>query len=93
MLPYRGIEGTRWLGAVRPGSRNTSGLHRGRQARIVVPDVGGGFGWKEGLPPEEVALGRIAMRAGLPCGGSKAAALSRAVRALEYPGARRASAP
>lgn len=37
-----------------------------RQIRIVSPDVGGGFGWKGLLQPEEVCLGWLAMQLDCP---------------------------
>ena len=46
---------------VRTGLAHCLGLEQG-QVRIVVPDVGGGFGYKGILLPEEVVLGWIAMR-------------------------------
>ena len=46
---------------VRTGLAQCLGLEQGR-VRIVVPDVGGGFGYKGILLPEEVVLGWIAMR-------------------------------
>ena len=45
---------------VRTGLAECLGLEQG-QVRIVVPDVGGGFGYKGILLPEEVVLGWIAM--------------------------------
>ena len=45
---------------VRTGLAECLGLKQG-QVRIVVPDVGGGFGYKGILLPEEVVLGWIAM--------------------------------
>ena len=33
-----------------------------RQVRVIAPDVGGGFGYKANLHPEEVILGWLAMR-------------------------------
>ena len=45
---------------VRTGLAECLGLDQGR-VRIVVPDVGGGFGYKGILLPEEVVLGWIAM--------------------------------
>jgi len=46
---------------VRTGLAQCLGLEQG-QVRIIVPDVGGGFGYKGILLPEEVVLGWIAMR-------------------------------
>ena len=45
---------------VRTGLAECLGLEQG-QVRIVVPDVGGGFGYKGILLPEEVVLGWLAM--------------------------------
>ena len=45
---------------VRTGLAECLGLEQG-QVRIIVPDVGGGFGYKGILLPEEVVLGWIAM--------------------------------
>ena len=50
---------------VRTGLAECLGLEQG-QVRIVVPDVGGGFGYKGLLLPEEVVLGWIAMHRGHP---------------------------
>ena len=50
---------------VRTGLAECLGLEQG-QVRIVVPDVGGGFGYKGILLPEEVVLGWIAMHRGHP---------------------------
>jgi carbon-monoxide dehydrogenase large subunit len=50
---------------VRTGLAECLGLDHGR-IRIVAPDVGGGFGYKGILLPEEVALGWLAMRVGYP---------------------------
>ena len=50
---------------VRTGLAECLGLAQ-EQVRIVVPDVGGGFGYKGILLPEEVVLGWIAMRRGHP---------------------------
>ena len=36
------------------------------QARIITPDVGGGFGAKIGAYPEEILLGKISAKAGRP---------------------------
>ena len=46
---------------VRTGLAQCLGLEQG-QVRIIVPDVGGGFGYKGILLPEEVVLGWIAMQ-------------------------------
>jgi len=45
---------------VRTGLAECLGLEQG-QVRIVVPDVGGGFGYKGILLPEEIVLGWLAM--------------------------------
>ena len=50
---------------VRTGLAECLGLEQG-QVRIVVPDVGGGFGYKGVLLAEEVVLGWIAMQRGHP---------------------------
>ena len=50
---------------VRTGLAQCLGLEQG-QVRIIVPDVGGGFGYKGILLPEEVVLGWIAMRCDHP---------------------------
>ncbi len=50
---------------VRTGLAECLGLDEG-QVRIISPDVGGGFGYKGILLPEEVCLGWLAMRCGHP---------------------------
>lgn len=50
---------------VRTGLAECLGLDHG-QVRIVSPDVGGGFGYKGILLPEDVCLGWYAMRCGHP---------------------------
>ena len=50
---------------VRTGLAECLGLEQG-QVRIAVPDVGGGFGYKGILLPEEVVLGWIAMHRNHP---------------------------
>jgi carbon-monoxide dehydrogenase large subunit len=50
---------------VRNGLSDCLGLEQGR-IRVVSPDVGGGFGHKAILLPEEVCLGWLAMRCGHP---------------------------
>src|SRR4029077_8950982 len=50
---------------VRTGLSECLGLDEG-QVRIIAPDVGGGFGYKGILLPEEVCLGWLAMRCGHP---------------------------
>ena len=50
---------------VRTGLSECLGLDHGK-IRVVSPDVGGGFGYKGILLPEEIALGWLAMRCGHP---------------------------
>jgi carbon-monoxide dehydrogenase large subunit len=50
---------------VRNGLSECLSVEQGR-IRIVAPDVGGGFGYKGILLPEEVCLGWLAMRCGFP---------------------------
>ena len=50
---------------VRNGLSECLGMDQGR-IRIIAPDVGGGFGYKGILLPEEVCLGWLAMRCGFP---------------------------
>ncbi len=50
---------------IRTGLSECLGLDHG-QIRVVAPDVGGGFGYKGILLPEEVALCWLAMRCGHP---------------------------
>ena len=50
---------------VRSGLSECLGLDEG-QIRIVSPDVGGGFGYKGILLPEDICLGWLAMRCGHP---------------------------
>src|SRR5262245_33607511 len=50
---------------VRTGLSECLGLDEG-QVRIIAPDVGGGFGYKGILLPEEICLGWLAMRCGHP---------------------------
>ncbi|MBI3706742.1 MAG: xanthine dehydrogenase family protein [Proteobacteria bacterium] len=50
---------------VRTGLAECLGLDQGL-VRIVAPDVGGGFGWKGLLQPEEVCAGWLALRRGHP---------------------------
>jgi carbon-monoxide dehydrogenase large subunit len=49
----------------RSGLSECLGLDHG-QVRVISPDVGGGFGYKGILLPEEVALGWLARRLGAP---------------------------
>ncbi|MFC3106411.1 xanthine dehydrogenase family protein molybdopterin-binding subunit [Undibacterium arcticum] len=50
---------------VRTGLSECLGLDQG-QIRVIAPDVGGAFGYKGILLPEEVALGWLAMQRGHP---------------------------
>src|SRR5262249_32381985 len=50
---------------VRTGLSECLGLDEG-QVRIIAPDVGGGFGYKGMLLPEEICLGWLAMHRGHP---------------------------
>jgi carbon-monoxide dehydrogenase large subunit len=50
---------------VRTGLADCLGLNQG-QIRVIAPDVGGGFGYKGILLPEEVALCWLTMRCGHP---------------------------
>ncbi|MDR4308003.1 xanthine dehydrogenase family protein [Chelatococcus sambhunathii] len=50
---------------VRSGLSECLGIEEGR-IRVVAPDVGGGFGYKGILLPEEVCLGWLALRLGHP---------------------------
>jgi aerobic carbon-monoxide dehydrogenase large subunit len=50
---------------VRTGLAGCLGLDEG-QVRVIAPDVGGGFGYKGMLLPEEVCLGWLAMHSGHP---------------------------
>jgi len=49
----------------RAGLAECLGIGQGR-VRVISPDVGGGFGYKALLLPEEVCLGWLAMRLGRP---------------------------
>ncbi|MEO8039406.1 MAG: xanthine dehydrogenase family protein molybdopterin-binding subunit [Betaproteobacteria bacterium] len=49
----------------RAGLSECLGIDQGR-IRVIAPDVGGGFGYKGILLPEEVALGWLALRLGKP---------------------------
>ena len=44
------------------------------QVRIVSPDVGGGFGYKGILLPEDVCLGWLAIAGVIRCVGSRTGA-------------------
>ena len=51
------------------GARDTIQAANGLEAgmiRVITPDVGGGFGAKIGAYPEELVLGAVAKKAGLP---------------------------
>jgi carbon-monoxide dehydrogenase large subunit len=50
---------------MRSGLAECLGLEQGK-LRVVAPDVGGGFGFKSALQPEEVAVAWLAMRCGHP---------------------------
>ena len=50
---------------VRTGLSECLGLNEG-QVRVIAPDVGGGFGYKGILLPEEICLSWLAMRCGHP---------------------------
>ena len=50
---------------VRTGLSECLGLDEG-QVRVIAPDVGGGFGYKGILLPEEICLSWLAMRCGHP---------------------------
>ncbi|MBJ3776739.1 xanthine dehydrogenase family protein [Acuticoccus sp. 2012] len=50
---------------VRNGLADTLGMDQ-RQIRVVAPDVGGGFGWKGMLQPEEVCVSWLAMHLDRP---------------------------
>jgi carbon-monoxide dehydrogenase large subunit len=50
---------------VRTGLSECLGIDEG-QVRIIAPDVGGGFGYKGILLPEEICLGWLAMHCGHP---------------------------
>ncbi|HVI27070.1 xanthine dehydrogenase family protein molybdopterin-binding subunit [Hansschlegelia sp.] len=59
------ITGSQMPHIVRNGLAECLGLNQ-EQVRIVSPDVGGGFGYKGILLPEDVCLGWLAMRSGHP---------------------------
>jgi len=50
---------------VRTGLAGVLGLEE-RQVRVVAPDVGGGFGWKGLLQPEEVCISWLTRKLGVP---------------------------
>ncbi len=58
----------------RTGLAECLGLDQGK-IRVISPDVGGGFGYKGILLPEEVCLGWLAhAAAAIRCAGSRIAA-------------------
>jgi aerobic carbon-monoxide dehydrogenase large subunit len=59
------ITSTQFPHSVQTGLCECLGLEHGN-VRIISPDVGGGFGYKGLLCPEEVALGWLAQHAGYP---------------------------
>jgi carbon-monoxide dehydrogenase large subunit len=56
---------TQWPHTVRDVLRELLGLAEHR-VRVVAPDVGGGFGIKQEIYPEEITLALLAMRLGAP---------------------------
>jgi carbon-monoxide dehydrogenase large subunit len=56
---------TQWPHTVRDVLRQLLGLAEHR-VRVVAPDVGGGFGVKQEIYPEEIVLALLAMRLGAP---------------------------
>ena len=56
---------TQWPHTVRDVLRDLLGLAEHR-VRVVAPDVGGGFGVKQEIYPEEITLALLAMRVGAP---------------------------
>ena len=56
---------TQWPHTVRDALRDLLGLAEHR-VRLLVPDVGGGFGVKQEIYPEEVLLPLLALRLGVP---------------------------
>src|SRR5262245_34380574 len=56
---------TQWPHTVRDVLRDLLGLAEHR-VRVVAPDVGGGFGVKQEIYPEEIVLPLLAMRQGSP---------------------------
>jgi carbon-monoxide dehydrogenase large subunit len=58
-----------WISTQHPqGARDAiaAQLGEGASVRVVAPDVGGGFGAKIGVYPEEILLAQLAKRAGRP---------------------------
>jgi carbon-monoxide dehydrogenase large subunit len=56
---------TQWPHTLRDVLRDVLGL-AGHQVRVIAPDVGGGFGVKQDVYPEELALAILALRLGTP---------------------------
>src|SRR5215467_15250020 len=56
---------TQWPHTLRDVLRSVLGLAE-HQIRVVAPDVGGGFGVKQEIYPEEIVLAVLAMREGTP---------------------------
>ena len=58
---------------IRLGLSEMLGLEE-RNIRVIAPDVGGGFGSKARLSPEEAAVAALALEVDHPCAGSRIAA-------------------
>src|SRR5437016_892092 len=56
---------TQWPHTVRDALRDVLGLAE-HQVRVIAPDVGGGFGVKQEIYPEEIVLALLAMRLSSP---------------------------
>ena len=56
---------TQWPHTLRDALRDTLGLSEHR-IRVIAPDVGGGFGVKQEIYPEEILLSLLAMRLRVP---------------------------
>ncbi|MBW3663896.1 MAG: xanthine dehydrogenase family protein molybdopterin-binding subunit [Actinobacteria bacterium] len=56
---------TQWPHVLRTKLAELLGIEE-RRLRVIAPDVGGGFGIKNNVYPEEVALGALALRLGHP---------------------------
>ena len=56
---------TQWPHTVRDALRDVLGLAE-HQVRVIAPDVGGGFGVKQEIYPEEILLALLAMRLSSP---------------------------
>ena len=56
---------TQWPHTLRDALRDVFGLSEHR-IRVIAPDVGGGFGVKQEIYPEEIVLALLAMRLGAP---------------------------